>query len=248
MRMREHDKLRQTKNNKSNHLTTRGRSKQDYVGVCIFQRQYTLCDLYSGLLGGDADHVVYLFDDVSVADMAQSLKQQAASKCRNAVTGEAKCTGAEPELGQQCDAGVSLLVRHLPPFIGQHQFLEFVRAAGMLHLLNFVYVPAKFGTGRSFGYAMVSCISETAKVQLSSAFSAADGWPSSIAIEYNKNLGSLSDLIERYRNSPIMLEHMSDEQRPMLFQHGVRIPFPAPTGIIPPTRRRGRRHPASKAF
>jgi hypothetical protein len=47
----------------------------------------------------------------------------------------------------------------------------------------------------------------------------------------NPNQG-LAVHIDRYRNSNIMHEMVPDDFKPVLFQGGVRVPFPAPTRAI----------------
>jgi hypothetical protein len=46
----------------------------------------------------------------------------------------------------------------------------------------------------------------------------------------------LEEHVERYRNSPVMHEDISDIYKPRLYAGGQRIPFPAPTKRIRPPR------------
>merc|ERR1712187_1092030 len=53
---------------------------------------------------------------------------------------------------------------------------------------------------------------------------------------WSEPLQGLETHCDRYRNSPVMHELVPDEFRPVLFDQGVRIPFPAPTKRIRPPR------------
>merc|ERR1711933_433362 len=51
-----------------------------------------------------------------------------------------------------------------------------------------------------------------------------------------QQLQGLSDHIEHYKNSSVMHKDVPKQFRPLLFEHGEKVPFPAPSKKIKPPR------------
>lgn len=56
------------------------------------------------------------------------------------------------------------------------------------------------------------------------------------AAAWSEPLQGLQDLIERYRNSPVMHHSVPEECKPLYFRRGRPVAFPAPTRPLRPPR------------
>jgi len=108
-----------------------------------------------------------------------------------------------------------------------------------------VYVPTNFETGKCYQYAFVNFISEDIaqqfQMQLQGCADESFFGEQHCEVSWSDCQG-LPDIIEKYRNSPMMHPSVPDECKPMLFVDGRAAPFPAPTRKIskPRTNRRSR--------
>merc|ERR1712061_337169 len=95
---------------------------------------------------------------------------------------------------------------------------------------DFVYLPIKFGAGTAFGYAFVNLVSPTDAVHFKAHFNGFERWgvpgAKAASVDWSESKQGLAQNIERYRNSPLMHESTLDELRTIIFQNGVRVPFP----------------------
>ena len=53
--------------------------------------------------------------------------------------------------------------------------------------------------------------------------------PRECVVSWGEPMQGFTDNVERYRNSPVMHEHVAEEFKPVIFKEGVRIEFPPPT-------------------
>merc|ERR1740138_330215 len=57
-------------------------------------------------------------------------------------------------------------------------------------------------------------------------------------VSLSDKFNTLEDHVENYRNSPMMHESVEDRFKPVLFEDGQRVPFPAPTKKIQKPRQK----------
>merc|ERR1712087_1003810 len=55
-------------------------------------------------------------------------------------------------------------------------------------------------------------------------------------VHMSEELQGREEMIERYRNSPLMHPNVSDVLRPVIYSNGRRVPFPEPTVPLKPPR------------
>lgn len=123
----------------------------------------------------------------------------------------------------------TVMVRNIPTYLSQTDFVRELIARGYRGLFTFVYMPMNLRSDGSFGYAFVDLTNATVAVQLMKQLQLLeDGWQ---AI-WSSTQGMTAN-VERYRNSPLMHETVPAGCKPALYdEHGVQVPFPAPTKYI----------------
>merc|ERR1719384_1088623 len=97
-----------------------------------------------------------------------------------------------------------------------------------------------FRTHAAMGYAFVNCVTPSAAEHLWRCLDGFCKWtlPTSkvCKVSWSDPHQGLDAHVKRYRNSPLMHESVPDSYRPVLFSHGVRVPFPPPTKRVKPPR------------
>lgn len=130
----------------------------------------------------------------------------------------------------------TIMLRHLPNNYTQEMFLAMVKNEGFADLFDFVYLPTDFRTRAGLGYAFVNLTDPEAVPRFWDVFEGYTNWdlPTQKVCElsWSTPLQGLTAHIERFRNHPVMHPTVPDNFKPMLFQKGVRVPFPAPTKSI----------------
>jgi len=130
----------------------------------------------------------------------------------------------------------TVMLRNMPNNYSRTMLLELLDAEGFAGQYDFLYLPMDFQSRASLGYAFINFTSSDSAESFWRVFEGYSNW----AIPSRKMSGvswsgphqGLEAHIERYRNSPVMAESTPDEYKPILFDCGVRIPFPAPTRRI----------------
>lgn len=130
----------------------------------------------------------------------------------------------------------TVMLRNMPNNYSRTMLLELLDAEGFAGQYDFLYLPMDFQSRASLGYAFINFTSSESAESFWRVFDGYSNW----AIPSRKMSGvswsgphqGLEAHIERYRNSPVMAESTPDEYKPILFDRGVRIPFPAPTRRI----------------
>jgi len=159
-------------------------------------------------------------------------KERAAVEAKTAGTKD-KTQSAEkqPQPKVTCDPNerTTLVLRKLPKNETRTSLLEMLDRAGQKGLYNFVYLPMDFKKGKVFGHAIINFISNESAEEASFHFAGTGA-----TIEWSDSHQGFDDLIQRYRNSPIMHPTMPETSKPLIFSDGSVEPFPSPTEEIQP--------------
>lgn len=130
----------------------------------------------------------------------------------------------------------TLMLRNLPNNYTRVMLLSLLDSEGFSGQYDFVYLPIDFKSHASLGYAFVNLSTTQAAERCWKVFEGFNKWvvPSSkvCSVNWSTPFQGLDAHVERYRNSPVMHEHVPDEYKPMLLSEGKRLPFPPPTKKI----------------
>lgn len=132
--------------------------------------------------------------------------------------------------------GTTIMLRNLPNKYTQELLVELLNNQGFTGKYDFVYLPMDFRNGVNLGYAFVNLLSHPDALQAIDIFQGFVNWDFESSkvceVSWAHPHQGLSEHVERYRNSPVMHPSTPEEYKPMVFQNGVRVPFPAPTKAI----------------
>lgn len=136
----------------------------------------------------------------------------------------------------------TVMFRNLPQQFTRQKLEKLLQAEGFGMLYDFIYLPANLGTGLCFGYAFINLTTPLDARRFVEHFQGFDRWPETAdyrraAVHPSEELQGLQEMIERYRNSPLMHPSVVDELRPAVYHRGIRMPFPKPTAPIKPPRK-----------
>lgn len=130
----------------------------------------------------------------------------------------------------------TLMLRNLPNNYTRTMLLSLLDTEGFSGQYDFVYLPIDFKSHASLGYAFVNLNTIEVAESCWKVFEGFNKWvvPSQkvCSVNWSTPFQGLDAHVERYRNSPVMHEHVPDEYKPMLFSGGTRLPFPPPTKKI----------------
>jgi len=141
-------------------------------------------------------------------------------------------------LGQVSDGDfrTTVMMRNIPNAYSSDSFVDLFDSNGFWGRYNFVYLPIDFRTGVNLGYAFVNFVSHRDADLFKAHFDGFCEWfcqsPKVCEVTWTDPHQGLEEHVERYRNSPVMHEDVSDVYKPRLYAGGQRIPFPAPTKRI----------------
>jgi RNA recognition motif-containing protein len=142
------------------------------------------------------------------------------------------------------DSQTTVMLRNLPNNYTREMLLELINSEGFDCEYDFVYLPIDFNSQAGLGYAFVNLVSSNSAQRFWKHFDGFCRWaiPSDkvCSLNWSSPHQGLVAHIQRYRDSPVMHEAVSDECKPMLFENGVRIRFPPPTKQLKAPRLRVR--------
>jgi hypothetical protein len=143
------------------------------------------------------------------------------------------------------DDDVTLMLRNIPNKYTQEQLrqdLEPFRVA-----IDFLYLPTDFKNNCNLGYAFLNFSNGKVAEKFAAQYNGSrlprfPHSPKVLAVQCARVQGVEAN-VERFRDSSVM--GVRDEtMKPMLFEEGEPIPFPAPNGDLPPIGARRKRGPS----
>jgi len=130
----------------------------------------------------------------------------------------------------------TLMFRNLPEGFNRSRLEALLDAEGFAPRYDFLYLPANLGSGACFGYALINMVAPSDARAFIEHFQGFDRWPVTsdkrALVHMSEELQGLNEMIERYRNSPLMHESIADELRPAVYRSGTRAEFPGPTAPL----------------
>mmetsp|Transcript_95777 Transcript_95777/g.241348 ORF Transcript_95777/g.241348 Transcript_95777/m.241348 type:complete len:364 (+) Transcript_95777:58-1149(+) len=137
----------------------------------------------------------------------------------------------EPSYGR-----TTVMIRNLPEGFSRKMLEELLDAEGFAACYRFIYLPTDISTGSSFCYAFVDLATPEDATWFQQHFTGFSRWCYSsskvCAVDWSEGLQGIDQLVERYRNSPLMHPSVPDHLRPAVYDLGRRLKFPAPTMLL----------------
>merc|ERR1711971_105832 len=125
------------------------------------------------------------------------------------------------------------IMRNIPSEYTREELLDLIDQQGFQGLYDFFYLPYDFQTNLNQGYAFINFATMESFERFQEHFSGFKNWEvlsdSICEVSFSDKLCNSGDCIETYRNSAVMRDHVEDRFKPVVFEHGQRIPFPEPT-------------------
>jgi len=151
-------------------------------------------------------------------------------------------------LAQPQGEPTTVMLRNIPNRYTSGSLLALLNEHEFQGCYDFVYLPMDFQNGVNLGYAFVNLLTHQDALRFKDLFQGFNDWRFDSAkvseVSWAHPHQGLDEHVERYRNSPVMHPSMPDEYKPMIFQNGQRVNFPAPTRVIKaPKLRLGRDRP-----
>lgn len=132
----------------------------------------------------------------------------------------------------------TVMLRNIPQRYDREALIDVLDRSGFGGSYDFFYLPIDFHTTNSVGYAFINFISEAELTRFRAAYvgkKLSEESPKVCEV-CDAKLQGKSRNVEFYRNSTVM--GMDENYHPVLFENGVRVPFPKPTRPIGPVQRR----------
>merc|ERR1711920_1142789 len=148
-------------------------------------------------------------------------------------------------MGEDTSNRSTLMFRNLPQWFTQQKLEQLLKDEGFGMLYDFIYLPAELSNGSCFGYAFINMVTPQDAIRFVKYFQGFNRWPETdtketetrrAVVHPSEQLQGLEEMVERYRNSPLMHSSVSDELRPAVYSRGVRVAFPEATAPIKPPR------------
>lgn len=128
----------------------------------------------------------------------------------------------------------TVMLRNVPNKYTREMLIQLMDSEGFAGKYAFVYLPVDFKTHVGLGYVFVDMTSPSQAQEVRSHFEGFSQWglPTDKVCNVSWSVPQQQGLdaqVQRYRNSPVMHESVPESWKPLLFQRGVRVPFPEPT-------------------
>jgi len=132
----------------------------------------------------------------------------------------------------------TVILRNLPIECTRDMFLQLLDAEGFAGRYDFLHLPTAFNTKVGLGYALLNLTTHEGALNVLKHFEGLTNWPCNsdndniCEASWNSPQQGLETHVDRYRNSPLMHSSIPEAYRPVVFEDGVRVKFPAPTERI----------------
>lgn len=126
-------------------------------------------------------------------------------------------------------AEMTVVVRNIPRDLEPAQVLK--RLSELRASIDFLYVPIEFQTKKCLGYAFVNFTHKIAAQRLEERCEQL--FPGAGIYLQPARVQGVAANVKRFRNASVMAV-LPEDCKPMVFQQGVQVPFPAPTKKLPP--------------
>lgn len=134
----------------------------------------------------------------------------------------------------------TVMMRNVPNNYTRDMLLAMLDDEGFSSRYDFIYLPMDFGRHANLGYAFVNLDSEATAQEFWQIFNGFCRWALPTAkvceVTWSGPHQGRQAHIDRYKNSPVMHISVPDEFKPMVFQNGVRQPFPPPSKKLRPPK------------
>jgi len=141
----------------------------------------------------------------------------------------------ENQGGSETEA-TTVILRNLPIEVTRDMLLKLLDREGFSGGYDFLHMPIDFQTKTGLGYAIVNLVSHNIALCIHKHFEGFSNWPCLSdhlgEVAWNTPHQGLATHIDRYRSSPLMHPSVPEIYRPVLFENGIRIEFPAPTSRV----------------
>merc|ERR1719512_154788 len=165
----------------------------------------------------------------------QALQPQPTPLSASAPVEAPKARASAPAPGSSAPR-TTVMLRNLPSGFTRRMLLEFLDAQGFAGRYDFAYLPFSFETMTSLTHAFVNMVGPADADRLRDHLEGFSSWgtpsDSVCSVVWNDKSQGLSELVERYRNSPVMHDGIPEECKPVIFRNGKKVKFPAPTQKI----------------
>lgn len=176
-----------------------------------------------------------------IAPAETSVVQGSAGAAAAAFVSASECAPVEDEVH---DWRTTVMIRDLPHCYSRADLMNLLDRKGFGCAYKFLYFPMDFRKRTALGYAFIDLADARTVPSFWEAFDGFISWgvpcESACVMSWCDPHQGLQAHIERYRNSPVMHHQVPDEYKPILLEHGRRVPFPAPTQEIRYPRLRDR--------
>lgn len=127
------------------------------------------------------------------------------------------------------------MLRNIPNDYLRKDLLDLLDSKAIQY--NFVYLPVDWAKRANLGYAFVNLVCHDEAERVEQVLTGYKDWTVPTAKECEvvwgkPDLQSLEAIIEQFRNRPVMHEDVPEEFKPLLFEEGACVDFPAPTRYI----------------
>jgi len=127
----------------------------------------------------------------------------------------------------------TVMIRNLPEGFSRTRLEQLLDGEGFGTCYRFIYLPTDIAMETSFFYAFVDLATPEDATRVQQHFSGFTRWPypssKVAAVDWSEALQGIDQLVERYRNSPLMHARVPDGLRPAMYHNGRRLIFPVPT-------------------
>jgi len=177
-------------------------------------------------------------DDGSHSQVSAPQRNQAAGRGSRGRAVEGYMRATECDLPpEQC---TTVMLRNLPNNYSRAMLTSMLDDEGFAGKYNFLYLPIDFQSCACLGYAFVNLVDASVVPKFWTKFSGYSSWvlPSKkvCGVSWSGPHQGLEAHVDRYRNSPVMHASVPDEYKPVVFENGIRVPFPEPSKVPRPPR------------